>query len=52
MFFIYLLLKVYIEREILLLSMFHFSAFVSLHTDTEMGTHTGKSGKSHSIYFA
>lgn len=52
MFFIYLLLKVHIKREFLLLSMFHFAAYVSVHTDTEMGTDTRKSGKSHCTYFA
>lgn len=52
MFFIYLLLKVHIKREFLLLSMFHFAAYVSVHTDTEIETDTGKSGKSHCTYFA
>lgn len=32
--------------------MFHFAAYVSVCTDTDIETDAGKSGKSHSTYFA
>lgn len=32
--------------------MFHFAAYVSVCTDTDMETDARKSGKSHSTYFA
>lgn len=51
MIFIYLLLKVHIKREFLFWVCLT-AAYVSVHTETEMETDTGKSGKSHSTYFA
>lgn len=50
-FHIFIVKSAYQER-ILVLSMFDFAAYVSVHTETEMETDTGKSGKSHSTYFA